>query len=726
MSTEQKIRFENLGRLYHLRIRTAEDLRFAADMEEALWVATSAPISTLIGDATFLNLLDRNGDGRITHFDLRDAIRWTLANLRDTSDVDAGSDVLRLEAINTETNEGRRIHDSAVKMLARLDAPHADRIGLGQIRQIKAQVEGTPVSEAGVVLPDAAEDEPTRQFLSDILAAVGGSPHPSGSAGVTEEKLSDFLAAATAFLEWSAKGQTPEDQQASAIMPLGVDTASAFKAFARVRDKLEQYFAQAKMAAYDARLAEGLALAKTQVDQTDFSQPASIEALLAQAPLAQARADGTLKFDEVINPLFKEAIEQFRQRLVEPILGRDAPSMSAEGFAAVKQALQPYETWSGSNPAKAVEPLGAEKLRRYLEGDLAEKVRGLIAHSATTAFVLDNIRVAEKLTLFQAHLLELANNFVSFPHIYDPDSRAMFDCGTLIMDGRRFNLSIRADNRATHSAIAKAGNTFVLYVEISPPAGEPPYHLAVPVTHGGRGNLTILKRGIFQDVRGRECDAKVVQIIENPISLGEAVLSPFQRLGRLLTGKIEAMTTEAQKKLDTSASAAMKEVTSAPPPPTAAQAQRSRGMLAGGLLMGGGVAIAALGSAVAYITKTVADMEKVTLLIGLLAVVLAVIVPTSLVAFLKLRRRDISAILEGSGWAINARMRLTRRQRRYFTQRPGLPAGVKKIRSYAWYIVAGVLVIILTLGAGAYLRKRATTPKAPTTQPATAPTAPQP
>ena len=52
MSSEQEIRFENLGRLYHLRIRAAEDLRFATDMEEALWVATSAPISTLIGDAT--------------------------------------------------------------------------------------------------------------------------------------------------------------------------------------------------------------------------------------------------------------------------------------------------------------------------------------------------------------------------------------------------------------------------------------------------------------------------------------------------------------------------------------------------------------------------------------------------------------------------------------------------------------------------------------------------
>ena len=47
--------------------------------------------------------------------------------------------------------------------------------------------------------------------------------------------------------------------------------------------------------------------------------------------------------------------------------------------------------------------------------------------------------------------------------------------------------------------------------------------------------------------------------------------------------------------------------------------------------------------------------------------------PTAIVAILKLRRRDLSAILEGSGWAINARMRLTFKQAHVFTCRPLLP-----------------------------------------------------
>ncbi len=91
-------------------------------------------------------------------------------------------------------------------------------------------------------------------------------------------------------------------------------------------------------------------------------------------------------------------------------------------------------------------------------------------------------------------------------------------------------------------------------------------------------------------------------------------------------------------------------------------------------------AIAALGSAVAYITKTLSGLAWWKILIGMGAAVLAVMLPTVIVAFLKLRKRDLSAIMEGSGWGINARMWLTRKQSWYFTQRPGYPKGAKGTR----------------------------------------------
>ena len=71
--------------------------------------------------------------------------------------------------------------------------------------------------------------------------------------------------------------------------------------------------------------------------------------------------------------------------------------------------------------------------------------------------------------------------------------------------------------------------------------------------------------------------------------------------------------------------------------------------------MGGGVALAALGSAFAYIAKSLSDVKSILIILAVIAVaILAVIVPTSIVAMVKLRRRDLSAILAGSGWAIPA------------------------------------------------------------------------
>jgi len=77
--------------------------------------------------------------------------------------------------------------------------------------------------------------------------------------------------------------------------------------------------------------------------------------------------------------------------------------------------------------------------------------------------------------------------------------------------------------RQQHCEVAKTSNMFVLYVQITPKPGQPTFEVAVPVTSGGKGNLCLSKRGVFYDVAGNECDAKVVHIIENPISFKEAL-----------------------------------------------------------------------------------------------------------------------------------------------------------------------------------------------------------
>ena len=62
----------------------------------------------------------------------------------------------------------------------------------------------------------------------------------------------------------------------------------------------------------------------------------------------------------------------------------------------------------------------------------------------------------------------------------------------------------------------------------------------------------------------------------------------------------------------------------------------------------------------------------------ILVVAGAIIIPSLLVAVVKLRQRNMSSILEASGWAVNTEMRLTSSLGYLFTRVPKLPEGTKK------------------------------------------------
>jgi len=722
MATAGQMEFRRYGRSHHLRIQTAADLEFAAELDEAHWVATNAPVGTINCDETFLRLLDSDDNGRITCQEVKNAIRWLAGMLTDRSGVTDRRRTLALGAVNDETDEGRRIREAARKILDRCGAEDAQEITLEQVRRVKTQVESMPVSEAGVVLPEAAKDAQVAQFITDVIAALGGTPHPAGAQGITRGQLEEFLAAAAAQLEWRRAGEVPPGDGKTRIMPLGADTATAYAALSSIRGKMDQYFAQCEAAALDERFVQRMGWTAEELQGLDFDDPAVIEQVLEGAPLARATPDRRLSFEQSVNPHYSEPLERFRRQVAEPVLGESGPFLTVGQWRQIKAAFAEHEAWVNSQPAPSVGALGAEKLQTYLDERFARAVGTLIAESSGAAVAMDNIRLTEKLILFQANMMDLANNFVSFPHLYDPASRAVFEMGTLVMDGRRFNLAVKVDSRTQHAKVAKSSNMYVLYAEVAP-AGGAKYEVAAPVTSGGKGNLCLAKRGVFRDLFGREHDATIVHIIENPISLREALVSPFRRLGKLLSGKIESITAQAEKKLDASATGVMSRV--APVPGAAPQASRApSGLAAGGMLMGAGVALAALGSAVAYIAKTLAALKAIQLIIVVVVALLVVLVPTSIVASLKLRRRDLSAILEGSGWGINARMRMTRKQRRFFTQRPAYPRGAKGVRRVWLMLIVAAVVLAILAGGGYLLRMHMRRQQPPASQPAARPVAP--
>lgn len=665
------------GKSYQAVISSSEDLMAACALNETHWVATSAPVAAFRMDAEFLRHLDTDQDQRVKAGELKSAVVWTLDVLRDSSGIDAVCTTLHPKAIRQDHPDGRTI----LPLLESI-AGEGNPVSLAKIRKWRTRLEARPVSEAGVVLPEAADREDTRRFLSDLLRVMPGADHPSGKKGVNEATLDAFLATARDRLAWLARAESDEPNQRSGVRPLGADTSSAFAVYRDAREAMDRFYALCDVVSVHPD-----ALSRLWPGEIAAGEDAeSIAASLRKTPLAEPNPEGVLRIDNRVNPAYAHLLHELRSKLVIPFFDRTDEVLSREDWLRLRAAMETHAKWQAEEPGPSLAPLGASRLREMLESRLIENIRALISSQAEAAVSLQQVRTAEKLALFQGNLLTFANNFISFPLLYTPDKRASFEEGTLIMDGRRFNLAVRVPDRAAYLKGIEGGTMYIMIVRLEHPRRPEGLEVAVPATSGRQGNLKLGKQGIFQDVEGKEWFATVVHISPNPISLTEAMFAPFARLGAAVTRKVESVTQSAEKKLDQ----AGESLDLPAPPPPAAPGPAANGQM----LAGGGIALAALGSSLAFMTKTFAGLSLLEIIGGLLAAILAVLVPSAIIAMVRLSRRDLSVLLEGSGWAVNQRMTLNRAQRLAFTARPRLPKGSALSRPRVWWLLRVLWVVV--------------------------------
>jgi len=681
--------FQRFGSSFHLTINSSEDLIKLLELDEAHWVATNAPINTINTDPVFLTLLDNDEDTRIRAAEVKEAVSWTLSVLRDHRGIDTASDILDVAAVDAENEDGQTIIETANKILSRLRSNKQSSITLTQIREIKRKEQQGGLDKAGVVLAGAADTEDEEQFIRDILKTIGGETHPGGKSGINFDGLQQFLNEATELEEWRKKADISPGKT-SDIMPLGEQTFKAYRIFRELHEKIEQFYALCDLIRLNPSAEQFVYSDDRELNALDVHDFSAIKQHVQRAAVSPPNDAAKLNFKARHNPQFSEQLDAFAKEVLKPLLGARRSTMDKDDWQKIKETFVGYGDWETACPDTKLHNLERSVIQKYLtDEELTKSLKLLIQQSHRTAFVLDNICKVEKLLLYQKYLLQFVNSFVSFPQLYDPKARALFEMGTLIMDGRHFTLCVKAIDRKQHVAYSRQSNMFVLYAEITTGTGEKLYEVAAPVTTGNRGNLQPNKWGIFQDLDGIERHARIVEIVENPISLTEAVIAPFKRLGRAITAKLEDITQKAQKTLEEDGSSALVQAKTN-------SGETAKGDTSAGLLAGGGIAVAALGSSVAFITKTLASLSWLELVGSLLILLAAVIVPATLVAFLKLRSRDLSSILEGSGWGINARMRLTRKQAGTFTHFPPYPINSSGLGHKSWWILPLILIVVAT------------------------------
>jgi hypothetical protein len=648
-------KFFRAGGTDQVRLETAADFLALEKLDQKLWVALSCPTRGLEFDTKTLELIDTDKDGRVRAPEVIAAVKWAAANLKNPTDLAQESDLLPLSAINDATDEGKQLLASAKRILHSLGLAEATAISVEHTSDTEKIFAQTKFNGDGVVPPESAGDAATQAVIADIISCLGGEPDRCGALGVTQAKSDQFYADLQLYSDW---GQKAEDSAAT-VLPLGAATASAFDTLKIVRGKVDDYFTRCRLAAFDGRAANAL-----NVTELEFASLAAktLSASGAEAtgfPLAKVEAGRLLPLKEGLNPAWASAMTKLHTEVVTPILGANRTTLREEDWAALKAAFAPHEEWLGSKAGASVEKLGLMRVREILAGNTKASLATLIAQDKALEPEMAAIASVDRLVRYYRDIYRLLNNFVSFRDFYSGKRRGVFQVGTLYLDGRSCDLCIHVEDPAKHGSLAVLSQTYLAYCECTRKGTSAKLTIAAAFTAGDSDNLMLGRNGVFYDCQGQDWDATIIKLIEHPISIRQAMWLPYKKLVKMIEGMIEKFAAAREKAAQDKAAAGIQTAAQAVQEgkPTAAEQAFDVGKTAG-ILAALGLALGGIGAAVAAFTGAFTKLPLWQKPIALLVLFLIVSGPSVLIAWLKLRQRNLGPILDANGWAINARAKI--------------------------------------------------------------------
>lgn len=671
--------FKNYGGIYQFALQNEHDLARIEELDLARWAATSAPLRDLQIDDTLRGYLDPDGTGRMRAAQLTEARDWLFARLTKRDAVGAKKSVVALDAF-AKDGDGAKLHGAAVRVNRDQGLADSKSIELATVQGFKSGYAKLLANGDGVVPPGPVKEDDLKAFIAEVIPVVGSKPDRGGEEGLDAALVERFKSEGAKWIEWNGK-------RAEASV-WGDDTQAALDLVTSFEPRLDRYFLQCELLRQQAATAEGLRLKEDDLRALNVGDTAVLATHLSDAPLASPVASGELALDAEINALHAAGFAS----LLEKVIRREKPDLRAltrDSWAEVRGVFDGYRAWLAARPADPFEKLGEARLRELLASDLPARTLELIATDAAAQAEIDLIDQLEKLILLCRWIIDIGNNFVNVSGIYDRRVPNLVDVGSLVIDARRLEFCMKVTDRAAHKAVASESRCYLIYADIFEKEGGPQsYQIVAPVTGGERGRLRVGKRGIFVDKKGKQWDAQIKEIVENPISVREAAFAPFRRAAEFIGTKIEewigsaaesqqaglASATEAGvTRARTSAERAAAAPTAAPAAPAAPAAAASppkEGLNINSLIVGGGVALAGVGAVVASLFGALTSLTGWAAILG---VVLAVLAISALAGWVKLRKRDMGLLLEASGWAMNVHMKVTARVAPLFAFTPDLP-----------------------------------------------------
>ena len=322
-------------------------------------------------------------------------------------------------------------------------------------------------------------------------------------------------------------------------------------------------------------------------------------------------------------------------------------------------------------PADAVVPGMTEEQFTEMGKQIADYEAGKAAAEGANAAALvaaqAKYKPLEKLLLLCRDFVTLLRNFVSFQDFYAKRGKALlgrgnaqdapwaiFQAGTLVIDQRACNLCLKVSDMGKHNAQAPDSGMYLIYCNCKHQATGQTMTIVAAMTVGEIRNLKVGKNALFYDRQGHDWEAEVVKIIDNPISIGQAFWSPYRKLGEWVSGLITKSAAEKEKKSFADMTAKLQT------PPAAGQAAQPAPFdiaKFAGIFAAIGMAIGALGT---FLTGLLDEVGKIAengwwaIPALIICILLAISGPSMVLAWMKLRKRNLAPLLNANGWAVNA------------------------------------------------------------------------
>jgi hypothetical protein len=395
-------------------------------------------------------------------------------------------------------------------------------------------------------------------------------------------------------------------------------------------------------------------------------------------------------------------MEVVAAQVVRPLLGDRETLTEAEWFALLDR-FAAYEDRLSQKAGASVEKLGIARIREILAGEAQARITDLIDRDRALEAEFDACINVDRLVRYHRNLFMLLKNFVSFSDFYTRKAKAVFQAGTLYLDGRSCDLCVRVDDPNRHALLATLSKMYLTYCDCTRRGGTDKMTIAAAFTGGDSDFLMAGRNGLFYDRKGQDWDATIVRVIEHPISIRQAFWSPYKQTMKMIGEQIQKLASARAKaatdKAAAGVAAAAEKVASKAP--AAAPAPPFDVAKFAGIFAAIGLAVGAIGTAIAAVVTGFLKLNWWQMPLALVGLILLISGPSMIIAWLKLRQRNLGPLLDANGWAVNARARINIPFGGSLTKVAALPEGAERSlqdpfaeKKKRWPYVLAMLVVL--------------------------------